>query len=51
VSLLYTTYQPLSDAVHDEGGIEALQALALGILSCLAGILARLEQLRLRSQP
>jgi hypothetical protein len=49
VSLLYTTYQPLSDAVHDEGGIEALQALALGIVSCLAGVLARWAQLQ--SQP
>jgi len=51
VSLLYTTYQPLSDAVHDEEGIEALQALALGIVSCLAGVLARWVQLRAQASP
>lgn len=51
VSLLYTTYQPLSDAVHDEGGIEAIQALALGIVSCLAGILARWTHLQTRASP
>jgi hypothetical protein len=51
VSLLYATYQPLSDAVHDEEGIEALQALALGIVSCLAAMLARWAQLRAQPLP
>jgi hypothetical protein len=51
ISLLYVTYQPLSTAVHDEADVDAIKALALGIVSSLAGILARWFQVQGRRTP
>jgi hypothetical protein len=44
IGVLYASYQPLSDAVHDELHIDALRANAYGIFSALAAVLARLDE-------
>jgi hypothetical protein len=43
IGVLYASYQPLSDAVHDELNIDAVRANAYGIFSALVAILARLD--------
>lgn len=44
IGVLYASYQPLSDAVHDDLGIDALRTIAYGIFSAIAAVVARLDE-------
>lgn len=41
IAVLYASFQPLSDAVHDELDLDALRAHAFGMFSAMAGVVSR----------